>query len=113
MASLLTYDGIKFENGSVTNVADPITVEKALQISINGNAFTVVMQTPGNEVELGLGLLYSEDIIKANTSWEVTLGHDDNQDIENVDFTIAENDLGKGYLSSRKFVIGFFLWHLW
>jgi len=101
MASLLKYDGIKFENGSVTEITDPITVEKALQISINGKSFTVVMQTPGHEVELGLGLLYSEDIITTSTKYTYDLKLDDSDTVEIIDFKIAESDLGKGYLSSR------------
>ncbi len=101
MASILKYDGIKFEKGSVKKITDPITVEKALQISINQQPFTVVMQTPGDEVELAIGLLYSEDIIKSTTSYEIELKYDDDNIIEDVNFTIAESDLGKGYLSSR------------
>jgi formate dehydrogenase assembly factor FdhD len=53
MGSSLNYEGLKFEKGSVAKVTDPLAVEQALQININGKSFTVVMQTPGAEKELG------------------------------------------------------------
>ena len=47
-------------------VTDALVVEAALQININAEPYTVVMRTPGDDVELIRGLLYAEDIYKRN-----------------------------------------------
>ncbi len=101
MSGQLNYEGLKFNQNGFKAVNDPITVEKALQISINDSAFTVVMQTPGDELELAIGLLYSEDIIGLNTPYEYAIEKDDHGQIENVNFKIDPDELGSGYLSSR------------
>ena len=101
MDGQLNYEGLKFTNGEFSKVNDPITIEKALQISINGSPFTVVMQTPGDELELAVGLLYSEDILTKSTPYQTTVTRDDNDIIEDINFTVDQSKLGKGYLSSR------------
>ncbi len=42
--------------------ADLLAVEEPLEIRVNGTPFTVTMRTPGSEVELALGFLYTEGI---------------------------------------------------
>lgn len=96
-----TYEGYKFEKGSVTKVSDPLTVEQALEIQINGKPFTVVMQTPGNEIELATGLLYAEDVIKANTRIEFEILRNKAGQIDRVNAMIPADQIGDGYLSSR------------
>lgn len=80
---------------------DSIVVEAPLQISINNDAYTVLMRTPGNDVELIRGLLYAEDIYKGNTAfvYEHLPSEVKHHDIINV--TIPKDDLGKGYLNKR------------
>lgn len=101
MSSQRTYEGLKFEKGSVIKVTNPLTVEQPLQININGSPFTVIMQTPGAEKELTYGLLYGEDVLKKDSSF--TLKEKQNQlgIIEEIDVIIDPDKLGKGYLSSR------------
>ncbi|MFK8046320.1 MAG: formate dehydrogenase accessory sulfurtransferase FdhD [Crocinitomicaceae bacterium] len=101
MSGQLDYEGIKFNHKGFNKVTDPITVEKALQISINDKSFTVVMQTPGDELELAVGLLYSEDVLTKKLVYKTNSKKDDSGLIEEVNFTIDEAELGKGYLSSR------------
>jgi FdhD protein len=43
--------------------ADLLAVEEPLEIRVNGRALAVTMRTPGNELELALGFLYTEGII--------------------------------------------------
>lgn len=102
MADSLQYDGIKWFKGSVAKVTDPLAVEKALQININGESFTVVMQTPGAEKELVYGLLYGEDVLKKDSVFELEFERNkhDNE-IELVNLICDQKKLGKGYLSSR------------
>lgn len=42
---------------------DLLAVEEPLEIRIAGNAFTITMRTPGNDVELAAGFLVSEGVI--------------------------------------------------
>lgn len=101
MRDSLKYEGIKFEKGSVIKVTDPLTIEQPLQININGKSFTVVMQTPGAEKELAFGLLYGEDVFKANAEFKIDTKLNKLGLIEEINFTIDEKKLGAGYLSSR------------
>ena len=42
---------------------DSLAVEEPLEIRLNGEPYLVTMRTPGNDVDLVHGLLYSEGII--------------------------------------------------
>jgi FdhD protein len=43
--------------------ADTLVVEEPLEIRLNGKSLAVTMRTPGSELELALGFLYTEGII--------------------------------------------------
>src|SRR5687767_15650222 len=101
MASSLKYEGLKFSKGSVTKVADPLAVEQALQININGKSFTVVMQTPGAEKELVFGLLYGEDVLKKDSVFNLEFQKNKAGVVELINVVCDEQKLGKGYLSTR------------
>ncbi|MGB1102120.1 MAG: formate dehydrogenase accessory sulfurtransferase FdhD [Crocinitomicaceae bacterium] len=101
MEGINEYEGIKIEKGSVAKVVDPLTVEQALEIQINGKPFTVVMQTPGNEEELATGLLFAEDVIGKNTKLEFETFTNENGDTDRINLSIPENEIGDGYLSTR------------
>lgn len=60
--SIIQVRGRKFDGESFELVEDCLVVESPLQISLNGEPFTVTMRTPGNDVELTRGLLFTEDI---------------------------------------------------
>jgi FdhD protein len=60
----LHYEGLKIVSGKSEQVSDPLTIEHPLSVSINGEPFTLTMQTPGNELELVRGLLFTEGIYK-------------------------------------------------
>ena len=97
----INYQAINFKDGDTSEVSDAITIEKALQISINGNSFAVVMQTPGDEVNLCKGLLFSEDIITLKTFISFDTIKSDYGYIEEVNCILEPSNLGKGYKSSR------------
>lgn len=59
--AIAPHKATKYNNGKPTSVEDFLTVEQSLRISINGNAFTVTMQTPGSEIALVRGLLFTEN----------------------------------------------------
>jgi FdhD protein len=99
----IKYEGIKYTAKANTATEDQLIVEEALQININGSPFSVIMQTPGSEKELTLGLLYSEDIARKSPSnyqlepSEINeLGH-----ITTMNVIADTADLGEGYKNSR------------
>lgn len=96
-----TYQAIKYNNGNIDEVNDNITIEKALQISINNQHFAVVMQTPGDEINLAIGLLFSEDIINYYTMVTCKTTQAKDGVIEEVNCLIDEEDIEDGYKSSR------------
>lgn len=42
-----------------------VVTEEPLQLMLDGEALSVVMRTPGNDVELSLGLMFAEGIVRA------------------------------------------------
>ncbi|MDA7803270.1 formate dehydrogenase accessory sulfurtransferase FdhD [Crocinitomix sp.] len=101
MKGILKYEGYKINKESVAKVVDSLTIEHALEISINDKPFTVVMQTPGDEIDLATGLLYAEDVISSFDQVEFEEETDERGLINRIHIKIAPNLLGDGYLSSR------------
>lgn len=97
----LKYQAVHYKNNEFTTVSDAITIERALQISINGEAFVVVMQTPGDETNLCRGLLFSEDIISMNTLVYFDEIKSEDGYVTEVNCIIEPSELGKGYKSAR------------
>ena len=95
------YQGKKFSVEKVINVDDNLTVERALQITINGELFTVTMRTPGNDEDLIRGLLFSEDIYKEKENLTIEFMEDEEKSITKANIVVDEKLLGKGYLNSR------------
>jgi FdhD protein len=42
-----------------------VATEEPLQLMLNGEALSVVMRTPGNDIELSVGLMFAEGIMRA------------------------------------------------
>lgn len=102
MKSYEGYQGALITS-KTTITTDPIVVESPLQININHEPFTVIMQTPGNEIELSIGLLYNEDVI-SSFSDDLQVSHKaSNKDgyITEIDIECDENLLGSSYNNSR------------
>lgn len=97
----LKYEGLQINNGDPKKVNDTLVVEAALQININMEPYTVVMRTPGDDIELIRGLLFAEDIYKKNVnfSYEIIEKRDNGFLIINIQ--ISKKYLGKGYLNKR------------
>lgn len=57
------YSGILFHRGEFSGVDDVLPVEEVLSISINELPFTITMRSPGYELELIRGLLFTEGIV--------------------------------------------------
>jgi FdhD protein len=55
----------RWVQGAWEQVDDVVAAEEPLQLALNGEALSVVMRTPGQDVELALGLLWAERVISA------------------------------------------------
>ena len=63
----------KWAAGRWTDSPDAVVNEEPLQLMLEGKPLSVVMRTPGNDLELCLGLMFSEGILRALE--EVSLVH--------------------------------------
>jgi FdhD protein len=54
---------LRVEPGVAIRRGDTLAVEEPLEIRLNGEPYLVTMRTPGNDIDLVRGLLYSERII--------------------------------------------------
>lgn len=103
MEITLRYDALKLMADKAQAVSDALTVEHPLSISINGEPFTLTMQTPGNEKELVRGLLFTEGIYKkknASLNIEVTETSTHNF-VSKVNVSIDEEELDHSQLNKR------------
>lgn len=95
------YQGLKVIYDEQSPVRDELVVEAPLQININGESYTVVMRTPGDDIDLIRGLLYAEDIYKQKDEPLYTIVKKQDGVPKVIDVSIPKNDLGKGYLNKR------------
>ena len=59
------YDGIKIKSNSVERMSDGLTIEEALQISINKKTiYPLPCEHQGEDLSLIRGLLHTEGILK-------------------------------------------------
>ena len=55
----------KIDAGQVSKVQDTMAVEEPCEIHLCGEAVAVTMRTPGNDLELAAGFLFTEGIVGA------------------------------------------------
>ncbi len=55
----------RFAAGKWTEAPDAVVTEEPLQLLLDGEPLAVVMRTPGADIELTLGLLYAEGIVRS------------------------------------------------
>src|SRR4028118_707020 len=60
----------RLRNGQVSDVCDCLVVEEPLEIRVNGRRFTTTMRTPGHDIELARGLLFTEGVVRDNDDIE-------------------------------------------
>jgi FdhD protein len=53
----------RWKDGEWHHADDRLAAEEPLQLSLNGEPLSIVMRTPGHDLELGLGLLWAERVI--------------------------------------------------
>lgn len=100
------YPGIFYNHGNFTSVTDVLAIEESLNISVNGESFTVTMRTPGEETELIRGLLYTEEVYR-DTDEEpeiIVLDKSVNGHITSVDVKLNPQKILKDFVGSRNIV---------
>ena len=97
----LSYQALKILDNQHSKTNDSLVIEAPLQININGEAYTVVMRTPDNDIELVRGLLYAEDIYKNDENFDVQIIEQKEDYSSILNITIPKDKLGKGYLNKR------------
>ena len=55
----------RWSAGRWTDSPDAVVTEEPLQLMLDGAPLSVVMRTPGHDVELSLGLMYAEGIVRS------------------------------------------------
>lgn len=55
----------RYSAGRWSESPDAVVTEEPMQLSLNGDRLSVVMRTPGQDIELALGLLYAEGILRS------------------------------------------------
>ncbi len=98
------YQGKKIDKNIASDVNDELTLEEALQININGKAFSLTMRTPGNDDELIRGLLYAEDIYRGNKNLVIEYNKPVDSIITEANISIDVSLIREGYSSSRNFL---------
>src|SRR5947199_9593993 len=53
----------RWDAGTWTGAGDEVATEEPLQLLLDGEPLSVIMRTPGNDVELAIGLLHAERVI--------------------------------------------------
>lgn len=101
-----TYSGLFFNGDFLSPVNDVLAIEVGLSISVNNIPFTVTMQTPGNEIELVRGLLFTENIIRTkteNVAIEI-VSKNEAGFIDAVNVTVAEHLILKDFAGTRNII---------
>jgi FdhD protein len=55
----------RWTDGTWSESPDLVVTEEPLQLMLDGEALSVVMRTPGHDVELSLGLMFAEGILRS------------------------------------------------
>src|SRR3989442_12437321 len=55
----------RWRAGERRDEEDRVAAEEPLQLSLDGKPLSIVMRTPGNDIELALGLLLAEQVIRS------------------------------------------------
>jgi FdhD protein len=103
MDSSKKYNGLLIQDQQSRVVNDAIALEHPLSISVNGEIFTMTMQSPGQEVELARGLLFSEGVWKnrnAKLVWEEKERSDDGF-LSQMNVLIPDDQVQQSQLNKR------------
>ncbi|MBL0314987.1 MAG: formate dehydrogenase accessory sulfurtransferase FdhD [Flavobacteriales bacterium] len=99
----LRYQAMKLSSNGATKVEDALAMEHPLSVLINGDSFTITMQSPGHEMELIRGLLFTEGVIRKRSGalkMEM-IETSENGFVSKVNVVAEESELDKSLLNKR------------
>jgi len=104
--SLRLYKGLFYNDQKFSDVEDFLVVEVALSIAVNSVPFTVTMQTPGSELELARGLLFTEKIYQSTTEHpEIkVIGYNEHGFINALNVIAPEHLILKDFAGNRNVI---------
>ena len=104
--NIADYRGLFYQGGKFSKVEDVLAIEVALSISINEVPFTVTMQTPGSEMDLVRGLLFTENIIRdVDHPLHIdVITKDESGYITSVNVTVPEKLILKDFAGKRNVI---------
>jgi len=82
--------------GAWSESPDAVVMEEPLQLLLDGEPLSVVMRTPGNDIELTLGLLFAEGVIRSAKDVKAVRISVEAGELENavdVDASIVESNV--------------------
>jgi len=85
----------KWDGTGWTDAPDAVVTEEPLQLLLDGAELSVVMRTPGEDLELAIGLLYAEGIVRSlEDIKEVRISAESGEDASalRVDASIVESN---------------------
>lgn len=85
----------RYEDGAWRATGDEIAAEEPLQLLLDGEPLSVIMRTPGNDVELALGLLHAERVITSLddvTSLRISAETHENEDAIPISAELLESN---------------------
>jgi FdhD protein len=92
-----------FRSGEIGPSSDHVAVEAPLEVRVNGQAFSVIMRTPGADRDLAVGFLFSEGLLRQQS--DVTrIDVDGPPDIINIVFARGRADAVADALEQRRHV---------
>jgi FdhD protein len=97
-----TYQGIRRQNNEHQGVMDALAIEHPLAIYVNDELLTLTMQTPGDELQLATGMLFTEGVYKGPEPAQFAIFSKNRFDyIDEVHMTVPEHLLGQAALTKR------------
>lgn len=99
--SYLEYSAFRYEGEKTSARVDHLLVEQPLAIRINGEPWTLTMQTPGHEVELAAGLAFTEGVIQRQAIDASNFSVSNNNNMTSVDIMVPEAMLQRNEMRKR------------
>jgi FdhD protein len=94
----------KWSAGQWKESPDAVVTEEPLQLMLDGSNLSVVMRTPGNDVELAAGLLFAEGIVRSRDeirSVRISAEADESEARIPLDASIVESNTVDVYLAGK------------
>lgn len=93
---------IRFDRGSRRPVTDRVAVERALEVRLHGEAFSVIMRTPGDDRNLAAGFLFSEGVVGSADDLDSISQETTSADVVDVFLSAARQPILDSVLASRR-----------